>query len=348
MPDPWDRDGRPHPEWLRPFYQTVARQVQESSREEPLSLAELWNFGAFLLRNGLSLTTVRAIVAQLCAERWDAGLRWRRACLLDSLLYDVFRSLNRRFDVQFATFFCNSTAHFQHYYWRHMEPGRFEVAVPATDHPSLRGAIEYGYRQMDYLLGRLMRDYPQAQLMLCTALSQQAWTDTTKCTFRPTNFEGLLKFAGVTGGTVKPVMAEEFHLECRDEAAAAQAEQRLAELTVNGEPLMKVQRTGRDLFAGCRVTDVTVLEQRVQHGGESRAFRDLFYMVHTMRSGRHHPDGVFWVRDGRHRVVDERVPLTAVAPTVLAHFGVSIPARMRQEPLGQRSEVRQVWAGCAT
>src|SRR5262249_19672447 len=38
LPDPWDKDGTPHPEWLRPFYHTVSQQVQESSREEPLSL----------------------------------------------------------------------------------------------------------------------------------------------------------------------------------------------------------------------------------------------------------------------------------------------------------------------
>jgi bisphosphoglycerate-independent phosphoglycerate mutase (AlkP superfamily) len=56
-------------------------------------------------------------------------------------------------------------------------------------------------------------------------------------------------------------------------------------------------------------------------------------MIHTMRSGRHHRDGVLWVRNGRHRVVRDRVPLTAIAPTVLRHYGVQAPAHMRTEPL---------------
>jgi hypothetical protein len=99
---------------------------------------------------------------------------------------------------------------------------------------------------------------------------------------------------------------------------------------------MKVQREGRSLFAGCRVTDAGALERPVlrRSDGERRPFRDLFYMVHTMRSGRHHPDGVLWVRGGRHCLIPGRVPLTAVAPTILAHFGVPAPSAMREEPLG--------------
>jgi len=343
VPDPWDTEGLPHPEWLRPFYRTVARQVQESSREERLSARDLASFGWFMARNGLSLGTIKDIVGQLWSERRDPGVRWRRACLLDRLLYDVFRSLNRRFDVQFATFFCNSTAHFQHYYWRNMEPDCFDVPVPASDHPSLAGAVEFGYRRMDRLLGFLMRDYPDARLMLCSALSQQPWTDTTKCTFRPSRFESLLQFArvSVTADAVKPVMAEEFHVECPSAAAAEEAEARFQDLRVGGEPLMKVERRGRDLFAGCRITDATVLDRPVvrRSDGEQRAFGDLFYMVHTMRSGRHHADGVLWMRDGKHRVMPEKVPLTAIAPTVLKHFGVAPPAHMRGEAIGLTGEM---------
>ena len=66
-----------------------------------------------------------------------------------------------------------------------MEPEHFTVPPPATDHASLADAIPTGYRNMDLILGRLLRDYPDATLKLCTALSQQPWVETTKCTFRP-------------------------------------------------------------------------------------------------------------------------------------------------------------------
>ena len=87
--------------------------------------------GWFMLRNGLTIQTGRAIARQLVSERHDPGLKWRRASLLDHIQYDLFRRLNRRHDVRFATFFCNSTAHYQHYYWRNMEPERFEIG-PAS------------------------------------------------------------------------------------------------------------------------------------------------------------------------------------------------------------------------
>jgi hypothetical protein len=276
------------------------------------------------------------VVKQLWAECRDPGLRWRRGSLLDRLQYDVVRSLNRRFAVRFATFFCNSTAHYQHYHWRNMEPERFTAPPPPTDHPSLREAIPYGYRQMDALLARFLRDYPDAVLVLCTALSQQPWVNTTKCTFRPRRFEALLEFAGAQALAVKPVMAEQFHVECASTAAAEQTASRLRDLTLDGaEPLLFVKREGSGVFAGCRATDAAVLRRTVTRRGDgaSRPFAELFYLIHTMRSGRHHPDGVLWWRAGRHRVLPGKVPLTSIAPTVLAHFGVAAPAPMRGHPL---------------
>jgi len=337
VPDPWDSRGVAHPDWLQPFYRFVSGQVQESSRTGGNSKAEMAQFGAFLLRNGLTAGTAKALATQLLRERGDRGVSWRRAYLLDRLQYDVFRKLNRRFRPQFATFFCNSTAHFQHYYWRNMEPERFAVPPPETDHATLRDAIVEGYQAMDFLIGRFLKDYPDALLMLCTALSQQPWTDTTKCTYRPQRFESLLEFAGVSAAStaIKPVMAEEFHLECPAEEAADLYEERLRGLEVDGEPVMKVERTGRNLFTGCQINDTAVLDRPVvrRSDGASRRFGDLFYMVHTMRSGRHHPDGVLWVRNGTHRVVEQKVPLTGIAPTVLAHFGVAQPEYMHAQPL---------------
>jgi hypothetical protein len=218
-----------------------------------------------------------------------------------------------------------------------MEPQRFEAPVPATDSPSLKRAILHGYQAMDRLLGRMACDYPDTLLVLCTALSQQPWPETTKCTFRPTRFETLLQFARVAPARarVKPVMAEEFHLECPTAEEAELVQVRFEELTVADQPLMKVERSGKSLFAGCLITDALVADRSVvrRSDGARVPFGDLFHMVHTMRSGRHHPDGVLWVRNGRHRIVSGRVPLTAIAPSVLRYFGLRPPDSMTQKPL---------------
>ena len=99
------------------------------------------NFLTFMLSHGLSFGTITAILRQLAAERVDGSVRWKRAVLLDKLQFDVFRWYYRKLRPAFATFFSNSTAHFQHYHWREMEPDLFKLqpsprSWPRTTRPS--------------------------------------------------------------------------------------------------------------------------------------------------------------------------------------------------------------------
>jgi hypothetical protein len=130
-------------------------------------------------------------------------------------------------------------------------------------------------------------------------------------------------------------MAEQFHVECPDDDSAIMTEQGFRDLAVDDEPLMAVKREGKNIFAGCRVTDAEVVDRPVtrRSDGNRRRFGDLFYMIHTMRSGRHHPDGVLWIKSDRHSIIPERVPLTDIAPTILNHFGVDCPEHMCGKPL---------------
>jgi hypothetical protein len=338
IPDPWDADAAAFPHWLSPFYEVVAKQVQDSSRSDGLSKGQLLRFGTFMLRHGLRLSTIRAAIEQILAERRDPGVKWRRASLLERIQYDLFLRLNRTFKPQFATFFCNSTAHYQHYYWRNMHPEIFVVPPDSADHQSLQTAILYGYQQMDKLVGQFQLDFPAAKLVLCTALSQQPWIETTKCTYRPIDFNTLLDFAEVDrrGVDVKPVMAEEFHLVFANERAAVRGLERLEALHINGQRLMKAQRTDANIFTGCIINDPLAMHgQVVRSDRRARPFRELFHMVHSMRSGRHHPDGVLWIGDGEHRVVTEKARLIDLAPTLLARYGVAKPEHMHGEPLDQ-------------
>ncbi len=169
VPDPWDKRGRAYPELLDGFYKIIAQQVKDSSRyvTTPKQLLQL---SAFLVYNGLSPRTAFNALRQLLVDKVDPGLRWRRVINLDEISYDVFRCLNQRFNIEFATFFSNSTAHLQHFYWSDMEPEAFSSAP--SRHPKLSGAILEGYRAMDQLLRRIMRDYAAATLVFCTGLSQ--------------------------------------------------------------------------------------------------------------------------------------------------------------------------------
>jgi len=344
LPDPWDLDGQAHPKSLQAFYRTIASAIQESSHYGLPAPSELARFALFLVRNGLSPTTIWSVLSQLAAERRAPALRWRRASVLDHLQYDVFRHLNRRHNVRFASFFSNSTAHYQHYYWRNMEPQIFEVPPPEESSPSLADAVRHGYRSMDRLLARFMKDEPDALLILCTALSQEPWTGAAKQTFRPRRFAELFAFAGVDVNVdaVKPMMAEQFQVELPDTTAAARTEAALNTLTLDGHPVLTLYRNEKTLQAGCMPAHPITSGATVRraYDGATRPFRELFSPVHTTRSGRHHRQGALWIRTGEHRVVSERVDLTDIAPTILAQFGVARPDHMKGRPLRLGARVR--------
>src|SRR5262249_24285708 len=128
LPDPWSSGLTPFPPGeFEAYYEFVRDQVQEhtnTSRRPPKLAA--WRFLTYMLPHGLSLGTVGSVVRQLVRER-RGGVRWKRASLMDLLQWDVFRRYYVLHRPAFSTFFLNSTAHYQHSYWRNMDPEAFAV-----------------------------------------------------------------------------------------------------------------------------------------------------------------------------------------------------------------------------
>ncbi len=332
LPDPWDKRGRTEPASLQPYYDVVAEQVKESSHHGRLGLREIAKLGAFYARHGFRPATALAVARQLVGERLDRGLKWRRAALLDQMQYDVFAHYVRAQGVRFASFFSNSTAHYQHLYWRDMEPALFADPPDAKNHRSLRAAIRHGYRSMDGLLGRFRRDFPDAALVFATGLSQEPYTGPVLRNYRPVDFAALLAFLAVEGGTVSPVMTHQFHVDFAAPADALAAETAFRALEVDGEPVFELRREGNGVFAGCRYLDPVVLERDAvdRRTGARRRFAELFYLIDGHRSGHHVPQGVLWIRtSGRGRVHEAPASILDIAPTVLALFGLDAPASMR-------------------
>jgi hypothetical protein len=285
-----------------------------------------------MLANGLSLTTVRNTIAQLADERRNPS-KWRRAAILDRLQWDVFRKIYQRARPAFATFFLNSTAHYQHYFWRNMDPDTFAHKPDPEQQAKYRDAVEFGYRKMDAIVGEAfaLAD-ADTSIVLCTALSQQPMLTHEdsggKQIFKPHDQQALFEFAGVTGEyEYAPVMAEQFHLVFPSQAVAIDAEAKIAALKLDdGTELMMARRDGERIFAGCKLDRAPAPGARIvtPYSNHTLAFDELFYPVEAVRSGMHHPDGLFWVRlpSRQHVRVSRKVPLIEVAPTLLSLAGV--------------------------
>jgi hypothetical protein len=308
VPDPWSPDALAHPAALRAFTDFVNSAVQENSADR-LDRRAAAPFVAYLATHGLRSATAIAAVRQLLDERRDGGLKWRRSLVLDSIAYDLFRNLMRRHDAAYATFFSNSTAHLQHYFWRNFRPECFSAPPPPEDHPSLSDAVLTGYKNYDRLLGRFLADFPDERLVFATALSQEPW-DTTWCTYRPHDFDRLLEALGIdkSCATVEPVMAEEFFMSFPDESAASEAMTRLRASRIGDEPLFRIEQN-EPLRAKlcCAVNDWSAAGQAAVTlpDGRRERFDTLFYRIHSIRSGVHHPDGCFWVQSSAPRRAED-------------------------------------------
>ncbi len=343
LPDPWSRDAVIKPASLQTFYDFVKKQVQEhSNASASFGKSDYLRFLAFMASHGLSAATVRTSIKQLMGEK-KQGKRWRRAFILDLLLFDVFASLYKKERPAFSTFFLNSTAHMQHVYWRNMQPELFVLKPSDDEQREYASAIEEGYVHMDGLVGRLMDVVgPGTTLVFATALSQQPFLRYEavggKRIYRPSDIPAFAKWAGIENlRSCNPVMAEQFWLEFENPAAVEAAAERLEAVRINGEPAVSISKEGNSIFCGFSVRSKLDKNSTLSTPDATVPFFSLFYEIEGMKSGMHHPEGMLWLRDQRFPPASyqQRVPLEAVAPTILELLSVNIPSHMKSRSLLQ-------------
>jgi hypothetical protein len=329
----------------------VTTNVREHTNDKvPLRRSDYLDFLKYMMGHGLSFSTMRFIATQLVNERITKKNRWRRAVILDRLQFDLFRWYYRKLDPHFATFFLNSTAHFQHLYWRNMDPHSFQVQPTKEDQDDHEQAVLYGYQQMDWIVGQVLAMAGNRTIIFSSALGQQPclkYEDQGgKVFYRPRDIEGFVKYVGITAPhQIVPVMSEEFHILFEREADAVAAEAILDQVRVNGRQGIRRSRNGSDVLAGCGIFDQLPADATMTTATNPTpvSFFDHLYQAEGMKSGMHHPDGLWWVRgpDRRHVQHDGKVPLKSCAPTILDLFGVEQPDYMSGESLMTGSTPRR-------
>ena len=231
---------------------------------------------------------------------------------------------SRHCSQELATLFLNSTAHYQHSYWRDMEPQKFTASTsPTADH---QNAIQFGYTQMDRLLGRVLRSCASdVTVIMATGLSQQPFL---KCEgiggqrfFRAKDLNALLSALDLGSCVVQPVMTHQYRLRFKSSEAAVRATQALSSLRLaNGTLLMQVDiDTDKAISCGCQLRtpvtdDATFVAPNV---AQPLRFFEHFYQIEEVKSGCHHPDGALWIGTGVGRVHAGKVSILDIFPTVL-------------------------------
>jgi len=324
--DPWCAEQPSIPSDLQVFQSFVAKNVREYTNQNKLNnIVEALSFAFFMTRHGLKLQTLLQFAERLVAERtYDKDSQWKRATLLDLLQSDVFFNLLKRSDYDFVTFFSNSTAHFQHAYWRHMDPVPFLIKPSEEELARYGGAILYGYQQMDRLLERFFalegRGYT---LILASALSQQPFVRGDESGgqrfYRPKDVHSLLEKLNIRPDSIEPTMTNQFMLRCAP-SDISRIRAALLGVKYDGVPIFGITEAADEgIYFGCSLRQIVPADAILTFGDGSQVidFYDNFYLIDGLKSGRHHPDGVFWLKTNSYRRNEGRVSILDVFPTLV-------------------------------
>jgi len=321
VPDPWSAGTQPSDPSYKAFHKFISFHVAEHTNPSAKpSRADALNFVKFMLSHGLSLKTITSAMNQIAGEKTTSGdKKWRRALVLDLLMWDVFANTWSKRQPAFATYFANSTAYLQHRYWRHMQPDVYQVKPSDQEMANYGDAIEDSYRHMDAIVGKAFDLVgPTGRVMLATALSQEANTRYEhiggKFVYRPVSFPGLFKWAGGPQPvSFEPVMTHQAWATFDTVDAAIEAEKTLEALQSNGKTVMEWRRSENRVMFWCGLISKTEPGYELTHAisGERKAFEDLFMLVGQVNNSQHCRDGAFWVqtRDGTAERHTEKLPL---------------------------------------
>jgi hypothetical protein len=339
LPDPWCTSETPFPKQYAAYQSVISQLVQQSSTggKGSLGLSGYLRLGLFLIVHGIQPSTIMAGIKQLWS---DIVMRrptaWRRAMLLDRLQFDLFRHYWFTDKPDFATFFLNSTAHYQHAYWHCLFPEDFGKGPEDQEVLRFKDSILTGYIAMDKLLEKCKAfEKEGATLVLATGLSQHSNAHSDLRFYRNRDVTGFLRMLDIFPLSVLPVMAEQYSLVFEDANTCELAKTKLKSLRCGGQQLLYLGDS-RDnaVLVGCRIRDTLPSDAVIEtEQTESLHFHEHYYALSHTKSGTHHPDSVLWFKTGHHEVHKEKVSILDIFPTLLDFFDID----MRREPELARS-----------
>jgi hypothetical protein len=317
LPDPWATGTKSFPPGkFDDYYDFVAQSVREVSRGSKIPFSK---FITFMINNGLSLKTIIIIIKQLSAELINKDTRWKRAMIMDWLQFDIFKFQFKKNNFDFSTFFSNSTAHFQHHYWIDMDPELFKAEEINSNRST---AILEAYQNMDMMLGEFFKlKDEETTLVFKTALSQQPYLGFKRSFYHIKNKETFFDIFGINQNVIyRPVMAEQFHLECINEQEADNLKAHLETFIMDNNSYFN-SGVNKLFWLGIKDNIVHVqcaCNKSVSQtaniifiDGKELDFYNAFYEMDDVKSGMHSPIGMLWVNSpsNEHRTNKEVIPL---------------------------------------
>lgn len=328
FPDPWAKAGIAHPEKFQSLWNLISRKVQSHATAN-ITAQDLIKSWQACRELNLPFSLYAKIAYQLISQKINRLNKWKLAGLFDLFLTNIFNDLLKSSRYGYYTLFLNSVAHYQHHYWRNFQPQLFNEKITSPDCAVDHDPMTYGYELYDRIIQQaltLAKD-PNTLVIIASGLSQQPFLDKENeggmNYYRLYQHQQFINQLGLTHCRALPLMSRDWQLTA-DPTALYQAQLFLSALTVNQEPLFKVeQNSPTTLFIETAITRNIPAETPIlnSQGQPIAAFGQYFHRT-AVKSGHHDGNGSLWISQKPQNFSTE-LPLTDLYSLTLTAFGIN-------------------------
>lgn len=318
FPDPWSKVNSTVPDDLKGLWALVSSRVQCHAASQP-SLSDIVQAIKATGKYKISIALMARIGKQIVDQKLDHRLKWRLAGLFDLFLAEIFNCIKHDQSYQFMTLFLNSVAHYQHHFWRNLEPGEFAPEISSPDCRPQDNPVLYGYKVMDEVLGRVIDGVNLAETLVLVISGLSQVPDTRFESQGGMNYYRLIehkKFAGIIGlpeDEVYPLMSRDWQIRAPREKRSAIIST-LESFRVGPDSLFKVSEdTEGYIFVETAVTRMVASKESIYRGDTPAGTFGEHFTRTAVKSGHHTGTGVMWSSKDLSRIgISASLPLTKV------------------------------------
>ena len=362
VPDTFSPDNSTFPPELHSIQDlnlTYTRSIRLPKDTDTLSFKA--KLARNLLRLGLSFGTVTAIIRQLVAEKRNPDVRWKRVVLQPRANFDFFKSLYRKHRPRFATFHTNHVAHYQHTYWKAMQPNEFLPLETTLKERKIYGsAIEFGYLAADRVLAEMIDLMDKdTVLVVASSMGQKPFKTALKegkKIMQIRDLDKLLEILQVKGqARAVSMMSDQFNIYADSPELLDSIHQQMKAAYVDkpGTRAFYTESVGNAITATLIRADSIEEDSKMVFPATpsepSVRFGDMVYMTGHVKSGCHDPKGmIVFYGAGIHSGTQlDACNNLDIAPTLFSLMGEPIPTGLKGRVLevGEVAEREMAVAG---
>lgn len=281
IPDPWTVTP-PDKSWFSRYITDVLRQAVNDNSSERVSIKTTIKLALVFLQS----VRIKSWLHYFSLAIKARGKPWRKALVLDELLFDIHSYLSTKRDPDFTTLFLNAGAHIQHRYFYNSPYNGTGNSNPSWLVTPKYDPVKEMLDVYERLLGRLLAQC-NYQLLVATGLSQQPFA-APQYYYRLRDHAAFLKVMGVDHLSVSPRMTRDFLINFQSNAAAQAGEMILKSLRdENGVEIFGVvDNRGDSLFVTLTYAEEVTESTRLVLDGLSINFFEHVVFV-ALKNGEH-------------------------------------------------------------